>query len=283
MNDSLFIALQRITPQNTLSRLAGFVASSENDFVKRSMISWFVKKYRVDMSQALEEDPFAYANFNAFFTRALKPDARPIDTGEDSICCPADGSVSQIGNIEGERIFQAKGQSFSTLELLGGDTEYAALYQNGLFTTVYLSPRDYHRVHLPFSGKLVKTTHIPGKLFSVNTATAANVPRLFARNERVACHFETSVGPMTVVLIGAMIVASIETVWAGLITPIKREVRHIDYGKQPAFNFEKGEEIGRFLLGSTAIVLLPKGCARWNKELIAGSPVVMGQRIGTVL
>ncbi len=282
MKDSLFIALQRLAPQHLISRIAGVLASSETPFIKDTFIQWFVKKYQIDMSIAEEEDPLAYPSFNAFFTRALKSNARPIDEAANSVVCPADGAISQIGPIKNDRIFQAKGQSYTTLELLGGDTEQAERYQDGVFTTIYLSPRDYHRVHIPLAGKLIKMTHIPGDLFSVNTVTAEEVPRLFARNERVACHFETDNGPMVVVLVGAMIVASIETPWAGLVAPVKKQIRATDYTREPEeICFEKGEEIGRFLLGSTAIVLFPKNTTTWNEELKAGSPVMMGQAIGS--
>ena len=213
MRERLFIISQYLLPQHLLSRLAGGLANCTWNWVKNPFITWFVKRYQVDMSEAAEENPTAYACFNDFFTRALKDGARPLADG-DEVLCPADGAISQLGRIEHGRIFQAKGQSFSVLELLGGNPEHAALFQGGEFATVYLSPRDYHRVHMPLGGTLTDMIYVPGKLFSVNQSTAENVPELFARNERVVCLFDTPVGPMAVVLVGAMIVASVETVWA---------------------------------------------------------------------
>jgi phosphatidylserine decarboxylase len=282
MNRNLFIALQRLAPQQLLSRAAGLLAGARNATVKNLMVSWFVRRYQVDMSEALVEDPTAYASFNDFFTRALKPGARPVHGGEDVVVCPADGAVSQLGIIRDGRIFQAKGQEFSVLELLGGDARSAADFARGQFVTVYLSPRDYHRVHMPLAGTLTRMVHVPGDLFSVNTVTAEEVPRLFARNERVVCHFETAFGPMVVVLVGAMIVASIETVWAGLVTPLRRRIRTFEYGDRPLIQLEKGQEMGRFLLGSTAIVLFPDGMVEWGEEFSALSPVRMGQALGRV-
>lgn len=283
MKDNFFIALQRLTPQHLLSRLAGTLANSENPLIKNTFIRWFVKRYQVDMSLALEENPTAYPNFNAFFTRALKPTARPLDPAADSIVCPADGVISQLGQIVDGRVLQAKGQDFSVLELLGGQTERAEQYRYGQFMTIYLSPRDYHRVHMPLAGKLEQMTHIPGQLFSVNKVTAEHVPRLFARNERVACHFQTENGPLASVMVGAMIVASIETAWAGLVAPARRQIRHTDYLKHPTVELAKGDEMGRFLLGSTVILLLPQGASTWSPELIPGSQVQMGQKIGGIV
>jgi phosphatidylserine decarboxylase len=284
MNQALFIALQRLAPQHLISRAAGWLAESRNPRIKNTFIRQFVEQYHVDMSQAVEEDPTTYASFNDFFTRRLKDGMRPICANDLAIACPADGAISQLGTITQGRIFQAKGQSYSVTELLGGDATKAAAFSEGEFATVYLSPRDYHRVHMPFSGRLTSMTHVPGDLFSVNTATAEEVPRLFARNERVVCHFQTSFGPMVVVLVGAMIVASIETVWAGLVTPVKRRIRTTDYDGAPAeIYLNKGDEMGRFLLGSTAIVLFPKNTVRWNQNLTTTSPVLMGQEMGRLI
>lgn len=282
MNRNLFIALQRLAPQQLLSRGAGLLAGTRNQAVKNQFVRWFVQRYQVDMSEALEENPTAYASFNDFFTRALKPGVRPIDPGSDAVVCPADGAVSQIGTIRDGRVFQAKGQDFSVTELLGGDAATAAGFARGQFVTVYLSPSDYHRVHMPVAGTLTRMVHVPGDLFSVNTVTAEEVPRLFARNERVACHFDTAFGPMVVVLVGAMIVASIETVWAGLVTPQQRRIRSFEYGNTQPIHLEKGQEMGRFLLGSTAIVLFPEGVVNWEAQLGALSQVRMGQKIGTL-
>jgi phosphatidylserine decarboxylase len=281
MNDNLFVALQRLAPQHCLSRAAGLIAESNNQFLKNTLINWFIAKYNVDMSEAAVENPESYANFNAFFTRALKSDARPIDNN-NTLVSPADGAISQIGQIENGRIFQAKGQSFSLLELLGGNQQDAEAYLNGNFATIYLSPRDYHRVHMPLAGTLVRMTHIPGDLFSVNSSTAQNVARLYARNERVICHFETNAGAMAIVLVGAMIVASIETPWSGLVTPIKKQIRHINYRNQPVIQLAKGAEMGRFLLGSTAIVITSKDISRWHSELTENSSVRMGQVLADI-
>ncbi|HEY7771570.1 MAG TPA: archaetidylserine decarboxylase [Marinagarivorans sp.] len=282
MSDQLFIALQRLAPQHLISRSAGFLANSTNPFIKNTFIRWFANKYDVDMDQALEPSLENYACFNDFFTRALKPTARPIDQ-DKVLVCPADGAISQIGIIKDGRIFQAKGQDFSLTELIGGNPEHAAPYQDGNFATVYLSPRDYHRVHMPLAGKLTSMTHIPGQLFSVNAVTAEHVQRLFARNERVVCHFDTDHGPMAVVLVGAMIVASIYTPWAGLVAPQKKQVRHFEYQQSEPVNLAKGAEMGRFLLGSTAIVLTPKNTIQWHDHLGPNSPVRMGQAMGGIL
>ena len=283
MNRMLFIALQRLAPQHLISRSAGLLASTSNTTIKNLFIRWFVDQYKVDMSEALVEDATAYRNFNAFFTRALKPGARPIDPNVNSVISPADGAISQLGRIESGRVFQAKGQTFSVLELLGGDADAAAAFADGEFITVYLSPRDYHRVHMPFAGTLTKMTYVPGDLFSVNTVTAEEVPRLFSRNERVVCHFNTSVGPMVVVLVGAMIVASIETTWAGLVAPLRRKIISTRYTDVQPVHLAKGDELGRFLLGSTAIVLFPRGTVGWNSDLAALEPVKMGEAIGQLI
>jgi phosphatidylserine decarboxylase len=283
MNEKLFIALQRIVPQHALSRALGWLAATENEKIKNRFISWFIKRYKVDMSLAIEEDPLAYENFNAFFTRAIKPELRPIDPSSVSVVCPADGSISQIGKIVEGRIFQAKGQEFSCIELLGGDENIAAEFNDGSFATVYLSPRDYHRVHMPYRGKLRTTVNIPGELFSVNTATANNVPRLFARNERLVAIFDTAIGPMAIVLVGAMIVAGIETVWDGQVAPFtKREIESSVYPYQNIL-LKKGDEMGRFKLGSTAIILFAKNRVRWNAEYKEGTPTLMGQGLGKIL
>ncbi|WP_041524194.1 archaetidylserine decarboxylase [Gilvimarinus agarilyticus] len=282
MNDKLFTSLQYLVPQHALSRLAGKLANCRNQTVKSTFINWFIKRYHVDMSQALDGDPASYACFNDFFTRALKADARPIDGTGSSVVCPADGAISQVGSIEEGRIFQAKGQLYSACELLGGDEALAAEFADGSFATVYLSPKDYHRVHMPLTGRLRQMTVIPGDLFSVNTATAREVPRLFARNERAVCIFDTEAGPMAVVLVGAMIVAGIETVWAGEVAPFKRRVVTTHYGAAQAapITLEKGAEMGRFKLGSTAIVLFGKDKVRWDEAFKAESATRMGEAMG---
>ena len=283
MNPKVFIGLQKIVPQHGLSRLVGKIASSHKPFIKNRFVRWFVKRYDVDMSLALETNPLAYASFNDFFTRALRPDARPINTDANTIVCPADGAVSQLGKIINGRIFQAKGQDYSTLELLGGDQDLANEFADGEFATVYLSPRDYHRVHMPFAGKLRCMISVPGDLFSVNTVTAENIPRLFSRNERVVAIFDTNIGPMAVVMVGAMIVAGIETVWDGQVAPFgSRDIAVSQYPYQN-YSFKKGDEMGRFNLGSTAIVLFAKNKIRWLEKFQAGTATRMGEAFGEVI
>lgn len=283
MKEKLFIGFQYLVPQHALSRIAGWLANTRISWIKDPFTRWFVKRYNVNMAEAVETNPCNYATFNDFFTRALQPGARPICEQENAIVCPADGAISQIGDISNGRIFQAKGQDYSLLELIGGDAATASRFEDGKFAVVYLSPKDYHRVHLPLAGTLKSMTHVPGELFSVNDTTAANVPRLFARNERVVAIFETAVGPMAVILVGAMIVASIETVWAGQVTPEPRTIRTTVYDATQDYQYKTGDEIGRFKLGSTAIVLFGKNTVDWEKSLTAGSATRMGERMGTIL
>src|SRR3990167_1095410 len=282
MNKRLFILSQYLLPHHLLSRLAGCIAECRVRWFKNAFTAWFAKRYQVNMSEAEVEQLDAYEHFNAFFTRALKEGARPLDETPDAILCPADGAVSQLGPIEHGRIFQAKGHSFSVLELLGGDNERAAAFMGGEFATIYLSPKDYHRVHMPLAGTLREMVYVPGRLFSVNQTTAENVPELFARNERVVCLFDTERGPMAVVLVGAMIVASVETVWAGLVTPPKRALKSFSYDEtaRAPIVLDKGAELGRFKLGSTAIVLFGPQQVQWAEQLAANSAVQMGQRLG---
>ncbi|CAD5106535.1 archaetidylserine decarboxylase [Zestomonas carbonaria] len=281
--DRLFLLAQYLLPHHLLSRLIGLAAECRAAWFKNRLIDWFARRYQVDMSEARVEDLHAYEHFNAFFTRALKDGARPLDEAPDAVLCPADGAISQLGRIEHGRIFQAKGHGFSAVELLGGDAERAAPFMGGSFATVYLSPKDYHRVHMPLAGTLREMVYVPGRLFSVNQLTAENVSELFARNERVVCLFDTERGPMAVVLVGAMIVASVETVWAGLVTPPKRELKSVRYDEaaRAPIHLEKGAELGRFKLGSTAIVLFGPEQVQWAEELTANSPVRMGQRLAS--
>jgi len=278
-----FIILQYILPQHLLSRLVGKLAETQIPWLKDLLISRFIAQYNVDMNEAADPDYRNYQNFNAFFTRALKDGARPIATGAQDIACPADGAISQLGQIIDGRIFQAKGQDYSLLQLLGGDREAAALFSGGSFATVYLSPRDYHRVHMPLAGTLQSMTYIPGALFSVNTTTAENVQGLFARNERAVCLFETEAGPMAVILVGALIVAGIETAWDGQIAPPPSGIKTTDYRKGAREIFlEKGEEMGRFKLGSTAIVLFGKDQVQWAEKFSATIPTRLGEVLGTL-
>lgn len=272
----LFVLFQYVLPQHLLSRIAGRLARGQ--FLKNTLISLFIKRYRVDLSQAEITDINEFENFNAFFTRALKSDARPLAQEQDAILCPADGAISEIGAIDQERILQAKGRYYTISELIA-DTEFATRFEGGSFATVYLSPRDYHRVHMPLEGQLVKTLYVPGKLFSVNRTTADSVPNLFARNERLVCLFDTPIGAMAVVLVGAMIVAGIETVWAGDVCPNRdSSVKGTDYlSHSPPVQLATGAEMGKFKLGSTAIVLFEPGAVQLEPTLSADSPVQMGQ------
>jgi len=282
VKDFLFILLQHLLPHHGISRVAGWLATTNIRWVKSLFIEKFSSHYSVNMSEAAEENLDAYSSFNDFFCRALKPDARPIAEGDNILACPADGAISQLGNIEKDTIFQAKGKSFSATTLLGGDKALSERFSDGHFCTVYLSPKDYHRIHMPITGKLVSMNHVPGALFSVNPATVSNVDNLFARNERVACIFETEIGPVALVLVGAMIVASIETVWAGEIAPRRNQVTHFQYQTHDEINLNKGEEMGRFKLGSTVILLLPKGAGNWVDRLTPGRTVTMGEPLFTL-
>ncbi len=281
MQDLLFVLLQYLLPQHLISRLIGHLADSQQPWLRDILIRQFIRAYDVDLSEAERESPDDYANFNDFFTRALKADARPLADADDAIVCPADGCVSQIGRLRADRLLQAKGREFSVLELIGGDVELAQSFHHGHFATIYLSPRDYHRVHMPLAGTLRRMIHIPGDLFSVNAATTREVPQLFARNERLVCLFETACGPMAVILVGAMIVAGIETVWSGLVTPRGRRAQSFFYADRVApVQLARGAEMGRFRLGSTAIVLLPAGISGWHTDLDAGRQVRMGESLG---
>jgi len=273
------VMLQYLLPHRALSRLVYWATRWTWRPWKDFLISRVVRAYRVDMDQAVVTDPRAYPTFNAFFTRALKPGARPLPGDPQALACPADGKVSQLGQIARGRIFQAKGFDFSVSELLA-DAPDAKTYTDGIFITVYLSPRDYHRVHMPLAGTLRETVHIPGRLFSVAPFSVDGVPRLFARNERLVCHFDGDQGPFVVVLVGAMLVSSVETVWSGLeIPPYASAVTRKDW-RARAIRLERGAEMGRFNMGSTVIVALPPGCAAWDARLGAESPVQVGSRIG---
>jgi len=282
MMDSLFVLGQHLAPQHLISRTAGLVANSANPRIRDPFIRWFIQRYGVDMSEAQEPDPAGYQSFNHFFTRALKPGARPLEGDDGTLISPADGAISQLGEIRRGRVFQAKGQSFSLSELTAEPDRTLADFQGGAFATVYLSPKDYHRVHMPLAGTLERMTFIPGRLFSVNPVTAERVPRLFARNERIVAWFRTEYGPVAVVLVGAMVVASIETVWAGRVAPAGNRKARYEYPVtgDRALSLARGAEMGRFALGSTVIVALPRGSVEWDAELGAASPLRMGQKLG---
>lgn len=273
-------ALTYVLPHRLLSSLARRLAYSTNPAISQRLIDTVIAKFGVDMNEAANPDPRAYPSFNAFFTRELRADARMPDPDPRALLMPADGRISQCGKIEAGRIFQAKGQSFTVEELLG-DAASAQPYADGLFATVYLSPRDYHRVHMSFGGRLVETVHVPGRLFSVGTDAVASVPRLFARNERLVCHFETEFGPMVQVMIGALLVSGVETVWSGVeIPPYGDRITRKDWRGRD-ITLDKFAEMARFNYGSTVIVLLPPGVAELAPGLAAESPVRLGQRLAT--
>ncbi|MQP77412.1 phosphatidylserine decarboxylase [Stenotrophomonas sp. MYb238] len=275
---SLLTTLTYALPHRFLSSLARSLAYSRNPRVSRWLIDTVTAKFGVDLGEAADPDPRSYPSFNAFFTRALRPGVRVADPDPRALLMPADGHISQLGAIEGGRIFQAKGQSFTATELLGDATD-AAPFADGLFATVYLSPRDYHRVHMPWTGTLRETVHVPGRLFSVGTAAVARVPRLFARNERLVCHFDTDFGPMVQVMVGALLVSGVETVWSGEEIPAygDRITRKDWRGK--GITLERFAEMARFNYGSTVIVLLPPGVAEFDPALKAESPVILGQML----
>ena len=279
MTVPFFITLQEWLPQQQLTRLVGKIAASEKPWLKQLFIDRFIKAYGVNMEEALQSDPKAYRSFNEFFTRPLKPGARPLATGADAVLCPADGVISAIGNIDDDSLIQAKRKRYSATALLGGDAARAALFRDGTFATVYLSPKDYHRVHSPLLGTLREMIYVPGKLYSVNQTTADHIDNLFAINERVVCIFDTQHGPMAVVLVGAMIVAAVETVWAGRVAPGFTAVTTQRY-EQGEVVIAKGGELGRFLLGSTAIMLFGAGMVEWQMDLSNGPGVQMGQQVG---
>lgn len=275
MSERLFVALQHVLPKRALTELAGWGASAQGGALTTAVIRWFIGRYGVNMAEAAQPDPAAYASFNEFFTRPLKPGARPL--AQADWISPVDGAISQFGRIACDQVFQAKGHSYSTTALVGGDSALAAQFENGHFATLYLSPKDYHRIHMPCDGRLLRMVHVPGELFSVNPATARGVPGLFARNERVVCVFETPHGPMVLTLVGATIVGSMATVWHGQVNPPRPgKVREWRYDDQQIV-LRQGEEMGRFLLGSTVVMLWPQGSMIWPEAWCAGRGIRMGE------
>ncbi|MDE1211122.1 archaetidylserine decarboxylase [Vibrio aestuarianus] len=277
--DKIKVGLQYWIPQHGLTRLMGWLASAKAGGLTTAVIRWFIKQYNVNMDEALHSDPSHFKSFNEFFVRELKEGVRPIAEDEAVITHPADACVSQFGPINDGKLIQAKGHDFTAVALLGGDEKLAQEFDEGEFATLYLSPRDYHRVHMPCDGVLRQMIYVPGDLFSVNPLTAENVPNLFARNERVVCIFDTEFGPMAQVLVGATIVGSIELVWAGTITPPRgNTVYRWDYPAQgnKAVMLKKGQEMGRFKLGSTVINLFAKDKVRFDDSMQHGEPTVMG-------
>ena len=281
MSDRLAVLLQYLLPKQALTVLAGKFANARAGGLTTGVIRWFVGRYGVNMGEAANPDIASYASFNEFFTRPLKSGARPL--AQADFICPVDGAISQFGAIERDQIFQAKGHSYSTTALVGGDGELAKQFENGSFATLYLSPKDYHRIHMPCDGRLLRMVHVPGDLFSVNPVTARGVPGLFARNERVVCVFESADGqarPFVLVLVGATIVGSMATVWHGVVNPPRpghpREWRYDDQ----QLSFRQGDEMGRFLLGSTVVMLFPRGVMKFNVEWSPQRPIRLGEMMG---
>jgi len=270
-------------PQHAVSRLTYRLTRIQTSWFKNVFIRWFAQRYQVNWSEARYPRPEDYRHFNEFFTRPLRDGARPIEGDGSTVISPADGHISQIGTIDRDAVFQAKGHEFSVTDLLGGDTQRADRFRDGSFMTVYLSPRDYHRVHMPLSGKLRETVYIPGRLFSVAPHTTRTVPRLFTRNERLVSIFDTDAGAMAMVLVGAINVAAIETVWSGLVTPPPRPVIEVEAFQQSAIELQRGAEMGRFNMGSTVILLFGKDRVRWLQELQAEKALQMGQQLGKLL
>jgi len=279
LSDRLFVLLQHVLPKQALTAFAGRMAWVKGGALTTRFIAWFVGRYGVNMAEAANPDLASYPTFNEFFTRPLKPGARPL--ADADLICPVDGAISQIGLIQRDQIFQAKGHHYSTQALVGGDALLAAQFQDGHFATIYLSPKDYHRIHMPCDGRLTRMIYVPGELFSVNPATARGVPGLFARNERVVCVFETEHGPFVLTLVGATIVGSMATVWHGVVNPPRsKDVREWRYADQPIL-LKKGDEMGRFLLGSTVVMLFPKGPLQFNPAWVPTGPVRLGDAMAS--
>ncbi len=278
MSDRLAVLPQYFSPKQAMTAFGGRIASARAGVLTTRLIEWFIGRYGVDMTEAANPDTASYASFNEFFTRALKRGARPLAPAE--LVCPVDGAISQFGAIDGDQIFQAKGHRYSTTALLGGDAALAARFQNGSFTTLYLSPKDYHRIHMPCDGRLARMIHVPGTLFSVNPVTARGVPGLFARNERVVCVFESARGPFALVLVGATIVGSMATVWHGVVNPPRAGALrdwHYPAAGEPPLQLHQGDEMGRFLLGSTVVLLVPAGGPPFNPAWAPERAVRLGE------
>ena len=280
MSDLLAVLPQYILPKQALTALAGRFAGARAGSLTTAVIRRFVARYGVDMAEAANPDIAAYPTFNEFFTRPLKAGARPL--ADAPFVCPVDGAISQFGRIERDQIFQAKGHHYSTTALVGGDRDLAAQFDDGAFATIYLSPRDYHRIHMPCGGRLRRMIYVPGELFSVNPATARGVPGRFARNERVVCVFDTVHGPFVLVLVGATIVGSMATTWHGVVNPPRLgKVREWRYDDE-AIDFMQGQEMGRFLLGSTVVLLFPAGVARFSPDWSPAKPVRLGEAMASL-
>ncbi len=278
-SERVAVATQHLLPKQLMTQAAGALAGAQGGSLSTAVIRWFIGRYGVNMAEAADPRPEAYTRFNEFFTRALKPGVRPLAQAE--VICPVDGAISQFGAIDGEHIFQAKGHRYTTTALVGGDAALAAHFHGGHFATLYLSPKDYHRIHMPCASRLLRMIHVPGALFSVNPATARGVPGLFARNERVVCVFDGGRGPWVLVLVGATIVGSMATVWHGVVNPPRpgmlREWGYLDQNIQLA----QGAEMGRFLLGSTVVMLFPRGPLTFNPRWQPGGTIRMGELMGS--
>ncbi|MCC7645451.1 phosphatidylserine decarboxylase [Janthinobacterium lividum] len=280
MSDRLAVLPQYLLPKGALTNFAGRIAGAKGGAMTTRLIRWFVGRYNVNMDEALDPDITHYTSFNDFFTRALRPGARPL--AQADYICPVDGRISQFGIIDKDQIFQAKGHNFSTTALVGGDAALAAQFEHGSFANLYLSPRDYHRIHMPCDGRLTRMIYVPGELFSVNPTTARGIPGLFARNERVVCVFDTANGPFVMTLVGATIVGSMATVWHGVVNPPRTgQVRDWSYANDNVV-LKQGEELGRFLLGSTVVMLFPKDTVQFNANWQPAGPVQLGEVMGNL-
>ena len=279
-----FVALQHLLPQHGISRLVLAATRSRNPAFKNALIKMFVRGFKPDMTDAVETDPSAYASFNEFFTRALRGGTRPLDTEPDAIVSPVDGTVSEAGPLDADRLLQAKGHAYTLRALLAGNAAWERTFAGGSFATIYLAPYNYHRIHMALPGELRESFYVPGRLFSVNRTTAQLVPGLFARNERVFCGFESGGMPWAIILVGALNVGSMATVWHGDVSPRKhREVTALPLsGELASLELAKGAEMARFNMGSTVILLLPPDAADWSVTLVAGRTLRMGERIGTL-
>jgi phosphatidylserine decarboxylase len=275
---------QYLLPHFWLCNIMYRLTRSRVQWWKNAFTGWFIKQYGVDMSEAQQTDPRGYEHFNAFFTRPLAEGARPVCDEPDAVICPVDGVISQLGFIHSQRLFQAKGKDYTLRELIGGEPQWVDEFTDGEFLTMYLSPKDYHRIHMPWHGQAKHMVHLPGRLFSVSPATTRAIPNLFARNERVVVYFDNpNCGPFIMVLVGALFVGSIETVWEGVITPPHgNRVNRWDYTANP-IELSRGSEMGRFNMGSTVILLFPRGAASWSDTLHAGGKVQMGQKFGVMI
>jgi phosphatidylserine decarboxylase len=278
--DRLFVFIQYLLPKQAITVFAGKVANARGGKITRLIIRWFIGRYGVNMQEAAATDIASYATFNDFFTRALRDGVRPL--ADARFICPVDGAISQFGEIDSDQIFQAKGHHYSTTALLGGDRALADRFKDGTFATIYLSPKDYHRIHMPCDGRLKSMAYVPGSLFSVNPATAAGIPGLFARNERVVCEFESDFGPWILVLVGATIVGSMATVWHGVVNPPRSDVISTWQYEDQDIRLSKGEEMGRFLLGSTVVLLFPKDTLMFDPAWQAAKSVKLGEAMSSV-